>query len=195
MTSQPLRERLRASTSSAILDAAEAIAAKEGLQGTSLQAVSHRAGVAVGTIYNYFHDRDNLFEELLARRRAELFKSIEAGAKRHSGARFETQLDAFVRAIFLFFDVRRDFLRLVLQPEQIGDRKRRSTIEQLLAQAERIVRVGVREKRLRDLDARLVASVLVSMLRGVLHARADRDAPLASETEAVADLFLHGAAR
>ena len=195
MTSQPLRDRLRASTASAILDATEAIAATEGLHGTSLQVVAERAGVAVGTIYNYFHDRDNLFEELLARRREELFKSIEAAAKRHSSARFEARLEAFVRAIFLFFDVRRDFLRVALQPEQTGDRKRRPTMEQLLAHAERIVRVGVRERRLRDEDVPLLANVLVSVVRGVLHAHADRDVPLASETDAVVALFLHGAAR
>jgi AcrR family transcriptional regulator len=194
MTSQPLRQRLRASTSAAILDAAEAIAATEGLLGTSLLAVAQRAGVAVGTIYNYFDDRDHLFEELLARRRAELFKAIETAALGRSGARFEPQLRAFVRAIFLFFDVRRDFLRLALQPEQAADRKRRPTMEQLLAHAERIIRVGVRERRLRDEDTRVMASVLVSILRGVLDARAGRDAPLASQTETVMALFLHGAA-
>ena len=42
----PLRTRLRAAASDAILDAAEAVAAERGLEGASIAAIAERAGVA-----------------------------------------------------------------------------------------------------------------------------------------------------
>ncbi|HTA92400.1 MAG TPA: hypothetical protein VK745_22635, partial [Polyangiaceae bacterium] len=61
--------------------------------------------------------------------------------------------------------------------------------------AERIMRVGVREKRLRDVEVELLATVLVSIVRGVLIMRAHRDAPFATETARVVALFLDGAGK
>jgi AcrR family transcriptional regulator len=202
MKVQKLRERLRESTGWSILVAAEAVAAEERLPAASLQAVAQRAGVSVGTIYNYFDDRQQLFDELFARRRMELFSSIEADAKRTLRAPFLEQLESFVRTVFTHFDARRDFLRLALdgeQPRQVvvkgSDGKRRPTMQQLIDHAERIFRVGVREKRLREDAPAFHAIAFTSLLRGVLVTRVDDEGPLVAETERVLDLFLHGAAR
>jgi AcrR family transcriptional regulator len=202
MKLRPLRERLRESTWAAILDAAEDVAASEGLPSASLQAVARRAGVAVGTIYNYFHDRQELFAALFARRREELFDYIESEAKRHAGGSFDEQLTAFVRAVFTHFDARRTFLRIALEAEQMrpavvkgNDGKRRPAIHQLQMHAERILRVGAREKRVKEDRSNVHAMVLVSILKGVLIMRVDSEAPLAAETENVVSLFLHGVAR
>jgi AcrR family transcriptional regulator len=202
MKALSLRERLRESTSTAILDAAEQVAATSGIPAASLQAVADGAGIAVGTIYNYFHDRRELFEALFARRRAELHAAIEAETKRRSGEPFEQQLAAFVRVVFAHFDERRTFLRIALESEQMrpavvrgNDGKRRPAMHQLHAQAERLVRLGVAERRLRAEGAELYASILVSVLRGVLLERVDDDSALAEQTDFVVRVFLRGAAR
>src|SRR5262245_22516924 len=116
--SSHLRARLRESTWTAILDAAEVVAAADGLPAASLQAIAQEAGTAVGTIYNYFDDRNQLIDELFARRKEELTKVVELAAKRHAGASFEEQLDAFVRAVLRYFDGRREFLRIALESER-----------------------------------------------------------------------------
>ncbi|HSO33492.1 MAG TPA: helix-turn-helix domain-containing protein, partial [Labilithrix sp.] len=72
MTALSLRARFKATVTEAILDAAEELAADVGVPGTNLQAVAKKAGVAVGTIYNHFEDRNELFAELFKRRREEL---------------------------------------------------------------------------------------------------------------------------
>jgi AcrR family transcriptional regulator len=204
MKSQTLRERFRETTSNAILAAAEAVAAKEGLANTSLQAIADAAGVAVGTIYNYFGDRQELFDELFARRREELFEAVDGAAKAHARARFDEQLSSFVRAVLEHFDARRPFLRIALEAERVrplvtdgddGRGRERPAMQQLLERAERVVRVGVRERRLRAEAAELAAVLLVSFVRGLLIARLDDPAPFASQADRVVSLFLDGVAK
>jgi AcrR family transcriptional regulator len=202
MKTQSLRERLRESTSTAILDAAEAVGAVDGLAGMTLQAVAQRAGIAVGTIYNYFDDRSELIAALFARRREEFVKAMDASAKAHAREGFDGQLEALVRVVLHFFDSRRAFLRLALEAhdepsviKKADDTSRRATMNQLTAHAERVVRVGTKEKRLRDDGAHLFATALVAVLKGVLFARAEAETKLEAETEAIVQLFLHGVAR
>jgi AcrR family transcriptional regulator len=200
MKTQPLRVTLREATAKAILEAAEHVAARDGLTGANLQAIAEKAGVAVGTIYNYFEDKPRLFDELFTLRREELFVAIDAATKEHRLEPFAEQLRAFVRAVFVHFDVRRDFLRMALEAERLHvvkgkDPKKGPAMQQLHEQAERIMRIGIREKAIRDEGADLLGTVLVAIVRGLLLARAQGDAPFAHETDRVVSLFLRGAGR
>jgi AcrR family transcriptional regulator len=202
MKSHPLRLKLRETTSNAILEAAEQVAARDGLPNAALQTIAERAGIAVGTIYNYFQDKQELIDALFTRRRQELYDAIDAEARRHARDSFERQLDAFVRAVFTHFDARRDFLRIALEVTHEGskvvkeeDGRKRPAMQQLQNRAERVVRIGLREKRLREDAADLLAAVLVSILRGVLIVRSQGERPFVPETERVVALFLQGAAR
>ncbi|CDT73176.1 putative Transcriptional regulator TetR family [Vibrio diabolicus] len=47
-----------------ILVAAEQLIAESGFQGLSMQKLANEAGVAAGTIYRYFSDKEHLLEEL-----------------------------------------------------------------------------------------------------------------------------------
>jgi AcrR family transcriptional regulator len=202
MKAPTLRERFRETTSLAILAAAEKVAARDGLASASLQAIADEAGVAVGTIYNYFQDRKLLFEELFARRREELYGAVDAAAKAHTRARFEEQLGAYLRAVFEFFDARRTFLYLALEAEGLKptivkgqDGRRRPAMQQLQERAERVIEVGVREKRVRTDAAALASVLLVAFLRGILLSGLDDPGPFASRADSVAQLFLGGVGR
>src|ERR1700722_5610448 len=92
MKTQPLRLTLREATANAILEAAEHVAARGGLSNVSLQAIAEQAGVAVGTIYNYYEDKPALFDALFTRRREELFSAIDAATKQHGREPFARQL-------------------------------------------------------------------------------------------------------
>ena len=198
MSIQPLREKLREATGLAILDAAEQVAAEAGLPNASLQAIAERAGVAVGTIYNYFPDRQELFATLFKRRREELSADIDDTAKRHAKEPFAAQLEAYVNTVFTHFDARRSFLRIAVDSQPMvkeADGNKRPAMQQLQERAERIVRLGVREKQLRDVEVELLATVLVSIVRGVLIMRAHRDEPFGPGTARVVSLFLEGAGK
>jgi AcrR family transcriptional regulator len=202
MHPQSLRTRLKETVAETILDATEEIASESGHAATSIQAIAQRAGVSVGTIYNYFADRNGVMAELFTRRRSELLAKMAEAARDSAGGTFARQLDAFVRTVFTFFDARRPFLRLAIEtgPQVHAAKKStvgeggRSTLEQLLARAERIVAVGIKEGKVRKEGADLSAAFLISAIKTVLAMRAATDLPLAAQTDEVIALFLNGVA-
>lgn len=59
--------RRLAAREQAILDAATAIAAEDGLAAVQIAAVAERAGIAAGTVYRYFPAKTDLIAEVVAR--------------------------------------------------------------------------------------------------------------------------------
>jgi len=195
-----LRARLRVAVRDSILEAAERAIVEEGLEGASLLSIARRAGVAVGTIYNYFVDRQELFRELFTTRKTELVTAVDSGMKSAASKPFEAQLEAFARIFLESYDARRDFMRVVMGSEPLRlqmmcDRagRLRSVIHELQLRAERVMRVGVREKRLAEGEVQLLASVFTGMLRGVVLALLEQKGTLADAAPRVVDLFCHGA--
>ena len=72
VTPLKLREKLRATVHESLLEATERAIVEDGVEGASLASIARRAGVAVGTIYNYFNARQELFYELFTQRKGEL---------------------------------------------------------------------------------------------------------------------------
>ncbi|MBD3291456.1 MAG: TetR family transcriptional regulator [Armatimonadia bacterium] len=78
VTAMSLREKKKAITREAILDAAEDLFATQGYVATTIEQIAERAMVAVGTMYNYFASKSQLLlalnerdtEALLARGQA-----------------------------------------------------------------------------------------------------------------------------
>jgi AcrR family transcriptional regulator len=76
-----LRQRIRETTVQAILTAAEEVFANNGLHAAHMGEIASLAGVAVGTLYNHFADRDALLAGLLEARRDELLARIDDGLR------------------------------------------------------------------------------------------------------------------
>ena len=60
----------------AILDSSLELIALQGFHGTSMKQVADNAGVAAGTIYVYFENKDVLIHELFVEIKAELNETI-----------------------------------------------------------------------------------------------------------------------
>ena len=63
---QPQQQRSRAKVE-AILDAAEAILVRDGCDGLSTTSAAEHAGVAVGSLYQYFHSADAIIDGVMGR--------------------------------------------------------------------------------------------------------------------------------
>lgn len=74
---RPMQRRSTA-TVEAILEAAARILETGGLPGYTTNAVAERAGVSVGSLYQYFPNRDALTAALIERESAELLDGIDA---------------------------------------------------------------------------------------------------------------------
>jgi AcrR family transcriptional regulator len=73
---QKRRGAVRAFKREAILQAARAVFARDGLDGATLRAIAAEAGIAVGTVYLHFATKEVLYAELLAGSLADLQKIL-----------------------------------------------------------------------------------------------------------------------
>jgi AcrR family transcriptional regulator len=98
----------------AILAAALDEFAASGFAATRLDDVAKRAGVAKGTIYLYFRDKESLFQELVRAMLSPMVGAIEAAPLADLPARAvaETIAELFAREIF--GTRRKDVIRLII---------------------------------------------------------------------------------
>src|SRR5207244_4625882 len=98
----------------AILAAALEEFSARGFAATRLDDVARRAGVAKGTIYLYFRDKESLFQELVRTMLSPLVGAIEAAPLRDLPIRAVVELivDVFVNEIYATH--RTDVISLIL---------------------------------------------------------------------------------
>jgi AcrR family transcriptional regulator len=104
--------------------AARRVIARRGLRAASMQAIAAEAGVAKGTLYLYFRDRDDLLEHASGR----IFDDLLARAKAvlTEPRPLRERLVSLVRTEVEFFDAHRDFLRVLLaMQDAAGDARHR----------------------------------------------------------------------
>jgi AcrR family transcriptional regulator len=191
-----LRERLREATQQAILEAAEQTFAERGIHGARMEDVASRAGVAVGTLYNYFGDKKHVVTALLDGHRVELLGRLDAALSPRRP--FAEALVAWLDAALAHIEAHRAFFAVFLAEDAGGERTGQRTVtmlEEITVRATRLVRAGVDQKALRAEHVDLYPLLLVALVRtaakSTLHARGKE--PLAIQASALADVFLHGA--
>lgn len=90
----PRQERSRM-TVDAIVEAATRILEEHGLEGYTTNRVADRAGISIGSFYQYFPNKDALTAELSRRRHDELVEALRTSVRRHS----PTSLRGALRAV------------------------------------------------------------------------------------------------
>lgn len=193
-----LRERFREETRRSILSAAEQTLVNDGVQGAKMEVIARHAGIAVGTLYNYFADREQLISALLELRRAELLERLDAVHVAAPSGGFRAQLELFVTSIFEELETHRALFRLLMQEETSLATKpasKQTMMRALNRRAERLIALGRTEGVLRPDDAGLLPAMLVGLLRSVLiHSVTETDAgPMRDAVAPVMRFFLEGA--
>ncbi|HEX4804766.1 MAG TPA: TetR/AcrR family transcriptional regulator [Conexibacter sp.] len=108
------RERTKASNRRAILDAAQEIFTEMGYGAASIRDVVRRSGLAAGTFYNYFPDKQSVFRAVLEEHTTELRRRLREARGRARDAEtivregFETYFAFIVEDRPLFEMLRRN---------------------------------------------------------------------------------------
>ena len=91
----PQQDRSRA-TCATILEAAARIIARDGLAGFSTNAVAKRAGVSIGSLYQYYPNKDALMVALIDRQQQQQLDSLMVAASQVDAS---ASLEAVVRTL------------------------------------------------------------------------------------------------
>jgi AcrR family transcriptional regulator len=198
-----LRSRIRQATSEAILEAAEQVFADQGLHGARMNDIAQRAGMAVGTLYNHFKDRDALLAGLIEQRAGELFDEMDRVMAEEARADFRERLTATLRALFAFFTAHRPFFNLFQQMEGADLQASYPTAGQkfpeigqgVYARFDKLAKAGLRCKALRPEAAELYPALLMGMLRAkkLCERYAGASKERAIDPALLVELFLDGA--
>jgi AcrR family transcriptional regulator len=189
-----LRRRFREESAQAMLAAAEAVFAERGLHAASMNAIAARAGVAVGTLYNHFKDRDALLHALLAARHADFMARLHETEAKTARRPFADQLTALLTALFDEFEAHRPFLTFVMEDEHALQIKRTTaTRSELLQSFEKLARRGVREGVLRA--SPLHATILLGLVRSLCMRTIETPGKGPALVGELVDFFLRGAGR
>ena len=184
-----------------ILDAAVLEIARRGYYGTTVSTIARRAGVADGTIYLYFKNKEDvlvsIFERAMQQFNDQARRIMEEGA---AGA--EDKLRRIVALHLSLLGEDRD-LAVIFQVEfrhtlHILERLSRSRIREYLALIARVLEQGKDEGVFKsDLDALFAAKVVFGILDEMATdwVLSKKNTRLASRADPVNDLLLSGLRR
>lgn len=93
-----------------IQEAAIRVIARKGMAAATMQDIAEEAGVAKGTIYLYFRDRDELVDKTMEGSISRLIGQVDAAID--SAEDIEGKIRGAISAKFAFFRENREFFRL-----------------------------------------------------------------------------------
>jgi len=182
-----------------IVRAARRVIAESGFDDASMERIAQEAGVAKGTIYLYFRNKEDLLAHVAEHGYGELMEKARARVERARGAR--AKLVGLLRAALEHAGENREIYRVLQERTQFGLQrasplatKLEENREHLLRYVEDLVESGVKTRELRSCEPRRAARYLIETLRGAIIDRAASNARsgVEGDAEAIADFFLHG---
>jgi AcrR family transcriptional regulator len=195
---QAIQAQLVAARRTQILDAATRVFANKGFNRATIRDVAQAAGVADGTIYNYFANKTDLLFGLLdrlndtERRPASLALAAEAPLPDY----FRAYLRERVEALWSNADLLRAVLPELLANPELRGRYYDEVIAPTMALGENAFRGLAATGMMRDLNIPLVARMLAGSLLGLMVLQLLGDETLAERwqeiPDALADLLLPG---
>lgn len=194
-----LQAYMAAARKNQILDAATKVFAEKGFHRATIRDVARTAGVADGTIYNYFENKTALLLGLLDRlnateqREVDFAQSAEMDVadfvRMYLNQRFKEVTDTSL-------DVFHVLLSEVLVNQELRETYYRQIVEPTFAVAEQYAQHWVSAETEQRIDPRLMLRAVAGMTLGVLVLRLMGDSLLQTQwdevPDALAELILHG---
>lgn len=169
---------------------------REGLPSVTMDRVAQEVGIAKGTIYLHYRDKQELLDDVknssldpMIARMDEVFVS---------DATPDRKLQTYSQRYLRYFDERRELFRILLYEREVtrvqssryqGDRYRH-----LADGVARVIREGVRKGMFRDTDERGVAAMFVDANMAIMNQRllTDTPKPVEDDAELISELFIRG---
>jgi AcrR family transcriptional regulator len=182
---QPTQERAKA-TVDAIVAAAAQVLIAHGYERTTTARVARRAGVSVGSLYQYFPNKEALVAELIERHADELVATVRDVLLRHSCATLaacvRAAIDATITAHRIDPRLHKILHEQIPRVGKLGRAMRAN--DDITREIERSLRAHAAELH-PSLDPAVAATVIDTVMDAIAHkAVLERSTPLAGKTAA-----------
>jgi AcrR family transcriptional regulator len=171
---------------------------REGLKSVTMERVAQEVGIAKGTVYLHYRDKQELLDAVKESSLAPLTTKIDEIMRGSSSP--DRKLRAYALRYLTYFDERRELFRILLYEREVtrvhGSRYRADRYRHLVDETARVLGEGMRGGTFRELDAHNVAAMFVESVIAIVNQRLLTASPPPVEDDAtvIADLFLRGLA-
>lgn len=182
-----------------ILDAVVRVLGHDGLQGLTMARVALEAGVAKGTLYNYFPSKRELVKATIETCIGPLVRELNSVLDMETSP--DEKLEKLIHTHLGYFDRRRELFRVLMYDRQFAQARWKrygtSRYRKLLRKVAAVLREGSRTGLFKDLDFFKVAAMLVEADIAVIHERlaCENPCPLEDDVRMVSQVFLGGIRR
>ena len=164
----PRQSRSQA-TVTAILDATAHILVTSGIAAASTNAVAERAGVSVGSLYQYFPNKEALFAALHARHGEQMMEVIQRALTKAVGATLDDALTGLIEAAVEAHRVDADLHRVLEQ--QLGTTEHHVLEDEYVnVMEDRVVALLAQYRdEITVSDLKLASYMLMNAAHGLIH--------------------------
>ena len=170
-----------------------------GLEGLTMEAVAREVGIAKGTLYLHFADKQALLDDVM---QAAFDPLVTQLTEALTGPGEPAQrLREYSRRYFQFFDAHARVFRVLLYERQVTQTKwqryENPRYQQFVARLEKVITTGIKARQFRPGDPHRLAVLFLEMNFALcgLRLAAPATAPPETDARTVSDLFLMGLAR
>jgi len=169
---------------------------REGLKSVTMERVAREVGIAKGTVYLHYADKNELLEAVkesaltpMMARLDEVFFGQETP---------EGKLRACALRYLSYFEERRDLFRILRFEREVvrvqGSRYQSERYQHLVQQTARIIDRGKHDGTFREVDAHKVAAMFVDSAFALMNQRllSQKPAPVQEDADLIGDLFIRG---
>jgi AcrR family transcriptional regulator len=169
---------------------------REGLKSVTMERVAQEVGIAKGTVYLHYRDKQQLLDEVKESALSPMIAKVDEIFAGDSPP--ERKLQAYSLRYLGYFDERRDLFRILLYERETvrvhGSRFRSDRYRHLVDEVAKVIDDGMQNGSFRIVDAPRVASMFVESNFAMLNQRllTDKPGPVEEDAETIADLFIRG---
>jgi AcrR family transcriptional regulator len=171
---------------------------REGLKSVTMERVAQEVGIAKGTVYLHYRDKQHLLDAVKESSLAPLSEKIDDILSTSASA--ERRLRAYSLHYLTYFHEQRDLFRILLYEREItrvqGSRYQADRYKRLVDGVARVIREGVASGSFRDVPAQNLAAMFVEANIAIVNQRllTERPVPVEDDAALIADVFLRGIA-
>lgn len=194
------REREKLWQRRQMLDGALELFSEKGYHNVSMHEIAERSEFAIGTLYKFFRNKEDLYRALVMEKSTEIFNALSAPLSEDGDTRAvlesylenRSKISAEIAPLLRLHMAIAQGLRFNVNTEV--EQEHRKLHEQHIATLAAVMKEGIRKKVLRELDPMTMAVALDGLARSIFicAAKDPEQYPQEKNARVVLDLFLRG---
>ena len=175
------------------------VLSREGLNGLTMDSVAREAGVAKGTLYTYFRNKQDLVKEAIEATIVPMIDMLNEILA--SDLPPDRKITSMTLNHLLYYEQHRDFFGIFVHDRQAASQRlkryRSCHYQQFLERVAHVIQDGIDLQIFRKVDSHKLAAMLIEADIAMIFQRLlfEQSGPVEQDAALITDIFLHGIQR